>query len=104
MIDSVEIDIPPTAKRELLKEWREKHWKQLDKTIKVLIDIRDANGEGDGPKISPKDRIEAGKAISRMLGVLAAEKADSAGAGTVMAKPTLKSKHMDELEELLGTL
>ena len=89
----------PEVEKEVLKSWREKHWKELDVTMKVLKSIRDDD------EANNKDRIEAGKAISRMLGVLAAEKVDTSKTGGIaMIKPALKSKHMDELEELLANL
>ena len=93
--------IPIPVKRELLCAWRERYWGELDATINVLICIRDSE------KSSDKNRIEAGKAISRMLGVLAAERIDASkvgGAGGAMAKPQLKGKHKTDIDAFLDEL
>lgn len=53
--------------KRLLSEWRQRHWDELDATLTLLKGVR------DDESASNKDRIEAGKAIARMLGGLAAE-------------------------------
>ncbi len=92
--------IPIPVKRELLCAWRERYWGELDKTISVLIGIRDEVKSG------PKNRIEAGKAISRMLGVLAAERIDASktGGALTMTKPQLKGKHKTDIDAFLDEL
>jgi len=56
---------------EALAEWRRRHWEQLDKSLAVLVAIRDGS-------LLPKDRIEAIKGITRMLGALSTRPTDSA--------------------------
>ena len=53
--------------KRLLSEWRQTNWGELDTTLALLKRVR------DDESASNKDRIEAGKAIARMLGGLAAE-------------------------------
>ena len=54
--------------KEALAEWRDRHREELDKTLQVAISIRDSE------KSCPKDRIEAGKLIARMLHALQPER------------------------------
>lgn len=56
------------AYKETLAEWRKKHFKQMDRNLEINIQIR------DDPNEKAKDRIDASKTISRMLGTLAPEK------------------------------
>ena len=52
------------AHRDALDEFRRKNLKELEKTIKVFISIRDNEDE------QARNRIEAGKAVARMLAAL----------------------------------
>lgn len=62
------------VKEEALAEWRQKHFKEMNKNIKVMKAIR------DNPDATDKNRIEATKAIARMLGTLSPEKVTQATA------------------------
>ena len=55
-------------KKNALKEWREKHFKELEINLTVAKTIRD-NGDA-----TSKDRNEAIKTISRLLGALQPER------------------------------
>jgi len=52
------------AHKEALDEFRQKHLKELEKTIQVFISIRDNEAE------QARNRIEAGKSVARMLAAL----------------------------------
>ena len=54
--------------KEAIAEWRRKHFKEMETNITIAIDIRDDTDQ------KAKDRIDAIKTISRMLGTLAPEK------------------------------
>jgi len=54
----------PAEKKEVLKEWRERHFKEMEANLVVAKAVR------DDPLSSKKDRIEAVKIITRMLGNL----------------------------------
>ena len=56
---------------EALNEWRRRHWHELDLSMAVLVSIRDDS-------LIAKDRIEAIKGITRMLGALSNRPTDSA--------------------------
>lgn len=71
------------AKSKELAEFRAKHFGELKKTLKVLIAVR------DDPEVSAKDRIEASKAIGRMLSAMSpAKTGDAKPAKQVAQKPT----------------
>ena len=59
------------TKTTVLKEWREKHMGELETNLKVAQTIRDST------TAAHKDRLEATKIISRLLGALAPEKVES---------------------------
>ena len=48
-----------SGKSGIVDEWRKQHLDELDKTLAVLISIRDDTGE------ESKNRIDASKAIAR---------------------------------------
>lgn len=52
------------AHKDALDEFRRKHIKELEQTIQVFISIRDNEDE------QARNRIEAGKAVARMLSAL----------------------------------
>lgn len=56
------------AYKERLAEWRQKHFKEMERNMQINIQIR------DDPNEKAKDRIDASKTIARMLGTLAPEK------------------------------
>jgi hypothetical protein len=80
----------------LVAKWRADHKDELDKTLNVLISLRDDVNE------SAKNRIDAGRSIARMLGSLAPEREEDKKAAPV--KPVIKSKVEDDLEELLARI
>lgn len=57
---------PKTVKGQLAQEiarWRQEKFAEMDANLTMLVGIRDDD------KAKPKDRIEAAKAIAKMLGV-----------------------------------
>ena len=96
-------DSPKTSKkrRDILSDWREKNIAELDKTLAVWITVR------DDPSSSDKDRIEAGKAVARLLGAMSPE-STRAGDKVVeiggMVQPHHKPEVEAELQELLANL
>lgn len=78
-----------------LAEWREAHWGELDTCLKVAKSIR------DNEQASPRDRNEAIKTITRMLGALSTRPSDSARQGT----PSKSKQNPDEMstEEVAET-
>jgi hypothetical protein len=78
----------------LVNQWRADHKDELDKTLNVLIGIRDDLNE------SAKNRIDAGRSIARMLGSMAPEREEDKKAAPV--KPVIKSAVEEGLEELLA--
>lgn len=89
----------PTKKEEdeALAEWRRRHWEELDKSLDVLITIRDT-------AMLPKDRIEAVKGITRMMGALSTRPLDSAKPVTDPAKKAAVVMSADEEEEVASIL
>jgi hypothetical protein len=80
----------------LVNQWRADHKDELDKTLNVLIGIRDDINQ------KAKDRIDAGRSIARMLGSMTPEREEDKKAAPV--KPVIKSKVEDDLEELLARI
>jgi hypothetical protein len=80
----------------LVAKWRADHKDELDKTLNVLISLRDDVNE------SAKNRIDAGRSIARMLGSMTPEREEDKKAAPV--KPVIKSKVEDDLEELLARI
>jgi len=84
-------------KEDMVQSWRVSHKDELDKTLDVLIKIRDDESQ------AAKNRIDAGRAIARMLGALAPEKETEAKAKERSA-PKLKDELEQGLEEVLAKL
>jgi hypothetical protein len=82
---------------EALAEWRRRHWEELDKSLKVLITIR------DGAPMA-KDRIEAVKGITRMMGALSTRPLDSAKPVSDPAKAKANTMSAEEDEEVRSIL
>jgi len=83
-------------KDDLVQSWRLEHKDELNKTLEVLIGIRDNLDE------KAKDRIDAGRSIARMLGALAPEKESAVKKSP--DKPRMKTDMEDGLEAVLGRL
>lgn len=79
---------------DVVQKWRSDNKDELDRTLAVMVGIR------DDPDQKAKDRIDAGRSIARMLGGMAPEQADK----KVPAKPEIRSKVEDELERLIEKL
>jgi len=73
------------------------HKDELNKTLEVLISIRDNLDE------KSKDRIDAGRSIARMLGALAPEK-EEAAKKRAQESPKVKSDLEEQLEGVLARL
>lgn len=78
---------------DLAQEWRRAHKDELDRTLAVLIGIR------DDAKQTAKSRIDAGRAIARMLGAMSPEKEDTTPKEKVMKSATERG-----LDDLLAGL
>ena len=81
---------------DLVQKWRADHRDELDRTLAVLIGIR------DDPDQKAKDRIDAGRSIARMLGGMAPEQEDKEK--KVTGKPEIKTQVEKDLEDLLAKL
>lgn len=87
------------AYKEMLAEWRRKHFSEMEENIKINIEIR------DNPEEKAKDRIDASKTISRMLGTLAPEKIEKKDAPIKKESPftTAETKKLNaRLKATLG--
>jgi hypothetical protein len=89
-------------KRDIISDWRTANIGELDKTLEVWKTVR------DDPSCSDKDRIEAGKAIARLLGAMSPDSA-KAGEKTVtesgaIATPNHKPEVEAELQKLLDSI
>jgi len=85
--------------KETLAEWRRKHFKEMDRNLEINIQIR------DDPNEKAKDRIDASKTISRMLGTLAPEKIEKKEAAVKKESPFTAAetrKLNARLKETLG--
>ncbi|MEE9510425.1 MAG: hypothetical protein V3V81_08025 [Candidatus Bathyarchaeia archaeon] len=97
MTDKESRDPSKKAHEQALVEFRRRHFDEMEKNLEVAKSIR------DNVKEAAKNRIEAGKLISRMLGTLAPEKADTKGRIQVQSKkPKLKDKHRATLDKILN--
>jgi len=91
----------PTKKEreEALAEWRARHWAEMDKSLEVLVTIRDS-------ALLPKDRIEAVKGITRMLGGTSTRPADAAKpAGSnspTVGQSAMNAEEAAEVESILS--
>jgi len=82
--------------KENISEFRKKHSGEKENTIKMFISIR------DDENATHKNRIEAGKAIARMLGALQPDKVTK-GAAIKKAKPIELSKEgRERLDKILA--
>ena len=81
-------------KDDIVQAWRNDHKDELNRTLEVLIGIR------DNPEEKSRDRIDAGRSIARMLGALAPERE---AAGT-KKKEVIKTATERGLEELLADI
>jgi hypothetical protein len=79
---------------DVVQKWRSDNKDELDRTLAVMVGIR------DDPDQKAKDRIDAGRSIARMLGGLAPEREDKKSP----PKPEIRSKVEDELERLIEKL
>jgi hypothetical protein len=82
---------------DIVTAWRLEHKDELNKTLEVLISIRDNLDE------KSKDRIDAGRSIARMLGALAPEKEGEAKK-KAPEMPKMKDELTAGLEEVLGRI
>lgn len=85
-----------SGKSGIVDEWRKQHLDELDKTLAVLISIRDDTGE------ESKNRIDASKAIARMFGGLAPER--SGKEKLTGSRPEMDDKLRRELDMYLNDL
>lgn len=101
MTDEPSTKGPAKKRRDLISEWRAQNLAELDKTMRVWVTVR------DDPDSSDKDRIEAGKAIARLLGAMSPE-STRAGEKVVesggIVQPHHKPEVEKELQELLANL
>ncbi len=80
-----------------LREWREKHQGEMEKNLQTLIAIRDDTDASD------KDRIEASKNLSRILGGLAPERGSKSSSGSSAADILKTTPEEDkQIDEILG--
>lgn len=97
----------PSKEAIALADWREQNWHELDASIKVLVTIRDGEGvhvskcpycnkthmeEGT----SAKDKLEAIKGITRLLGAMSTRPADAMKPKTDPAAAKAKTDMSDE--------
>ena len=88
-----------TAYKETLAEWRVKHFSEMQTNMKIAKEIR------DDTEAKSKDRIDAIKTISRMLGTLAPEKIEKKETAVKKESPFSKEetdKLNTRLKETLG--
>lgn len=107
----------PTKEAIALSEWREQNWHELDASVKVLVTIRDGEGvhvskcpycnkthmeEGT----SAKDKLEAIKGITRLLGAMSTRPADAMKPKTdpsvTKAKNAMSDEEAAEVKGILG--
>ena len=83
-----------------LSAWREKHFKELEETLRVAKDIR------DNPQASNRDRIEAAKLIARLLHSLQPDKVSTPVAKHPSSLPAHKPPELspEAREKLRGIL
>lgn len=103
---------------DIVTDWRIEHKDELNKTLAVLIDIRDGltpllakNGspilDKDGIPVMvrycPGDIIDASRSIARMLGALSKEK-EEAARKKAPEMPKMKDELAEGLEAVLGRI
>ena len=85
-------------KQAALAEWRARHFEELDRNLSVLTSIR------DNPKAKDKDKVDASKAINRMLDVVTPEKFEKVGIPkNTPAKRDLTQDERDAVRERLAS-
>lgn len=84
--------------KEAIADWRRKHFKEMETNITIAIDIRDDTDQ------KAKDRIDAIKTISRMLGTLAPEKIEKREVAQKKETPFSKSEKKELDARLKATL
>ena len=107
----------PSKEAIALGEWREANWHELDASMQALVEVRDAEGTQTVrcpycrkthviQGTSPRDRIEAVKGITRLLGAMSTRPADAMKPKTDPAKQTAKNtmspEEAAEVEGILG--
>jgi CO dehydrogenase/acetyl-CoA synthase delta subunit len=85
-------------KQAALAEWRARHFEELDLTLTVLKSIR------DNPRAKDKDRVDASKAIARMLDAVTPEKIEKGSGAGQQKKNRDKPELSPELRERLDGL
>lgn len=87
-----------TKKNPTLTKFREKYMGELEACIQVAISIR------DNPESKDKDRVDAIKTVSRLLGALAPEKVtQKAETVTPRKERELSKEEKEELKRLFNT-
>lgn len=95
-------DLQKQAHKEALREFRTKHFAEMEKNLKVAKSIRDSKEAKD------KDKNEAIKIISRMLGTLQPDTVGKSQAAAVVAqlfdtkKPELPPAQREKLNKALN--
>ena len=84
--------------KETLAEWRREHFSEMDRNLTINIQIR------DDPEQKAKDRIDASKTISRMLGTLAPEKIEKKDAVVKKESPFSEAETKKLNERLAKSL
>jgi len=82
-------------KQSTLREWRDKHFAEMDENIRTWKEIR------DNPTCSAKDRSEAAKNIARSLGGLTPERASKIPAKDSQAQAALTPEEESLLASIL---
>jgi hypothetical protein len=91
----------PKKRRDIVADFRQAHVEELEKTLKVLVSIRDDTDAGD------KERTEAGKSILRLLGAMSPESTkagDKPMESGGIVQPHHKPEVEAELQDLLANL
>lgn len=101
MNKTTDTELTPTEKKEILREWRERHFREMEANLTVAKAVR------DDPTASKKDRIEAVKIITRMLGNLQqdapAPKIDPKKAEDDKKESALSLEQIELVQSLLPT-
>lgn len=87
------------AYKERLAEWRQKHFAEMKTNLEIAKEIRDDS------TAKAKDRIDAIKTISRMLGTLAPEKIEKRADKPKKESPLTEAENQeinDKFSAILG--
>lgn len=79
-----------------IAEFRAKHAKEKENTIQMFMSIR------DDPDATHKNRIEAGKAIARMLGALQPDKTSPAATKPKAKEMKLNPEQSERIAAILA--